>query len=118
MQTGCIECGRNAGELKDADSTELNLGTPYPIIFKLRDLVNVEEMGGTMRLGAWVCQLAEGSLAREIYEGASEVSERQRHRYEFNPVYRETLEKGGFVFSGVSTDRKFVEIVELSRDEH
>src|SRR4029453_9482684 len=85
---------------------------------KLRDLVNVEEMGGTMRLGAWVCSLAEGSLAREVYGGAHEISERHRHRYEFNPVYRESLEKGGLVFSGISTDGKFVEIVELSRDEH
>ena len=61
MQTACIEFARNACDLKDADSTEFNVETPYPIIFKLRDLVNVEEMGGTMRLGAWVCRLAEGS---------------------------------------------------------
>jgi len=71
-----------------------------------------------MRLGAWVCRLAEDSLARDVYDGAEEISERHRHRYEFNPVYREQLEKGGLVFSGVSTDSKFVEIVELSRDEH
>jgi len=81
-------------------------------------LVNVEEMGGTMRLGAWVCRLAEDSLARHVYDGAGEISERHRHRYEFNPAFRETLEKGGLVFSGISTDGKFVEIVELSRDEH
>ena len=104
--------------MKDADSTEFNVETPHPIIFKLRDLVNVEEMGGTMRLGAWVCRLAEGSLARDVYSGVDEISERHRHRYEFNPAYRETLEKGGMVFSGISTDGKFVEIVELSRDEH
>jgi CTP synthase len=60
----------------------------------------------------------EGSLARDVYDGAEEISERHRHRYEFNPVYREQLEQGGLVFSGVSTDGKFVEIVELSRDEH
>ena len=118
MQTACIEFARNGCDLKDADSTEFNVETPHPIIFKLRDLVNVEEMGGTMRLGAWVCRLAEGSLARDVYDGAEEISERHRHRYEFNPVYREQLEKGGLVFSGVSTDSKFVEIVELSRDEH
>jgi CTP synthase len=104
--------------LKDADSTEFNVETPYPIIFKLRDLVNVEEMGGTMRLGAWVCRLAERSLARDVYDHASEISERHRHRYEFNPAFREKLEKGGLVFSGISVDGKFVEIVELSRDEH
>ena len=118
MQTACIEFARNGCDLKDADSTEFNIETPYPIIFKLRDLVNVEEMGGTMRLGAWVCRLSEGSLARDVYDGTNEISERHRHRYEFNPAYRQTLEQGGLVFSGISTDGKFVEIVELSRDEH
>ena len=71
-----------------------------------------------MRLGAWVCRLADGSLAREVYDGAEEISERHRHRYEFNPAFREKLEKDGLVFSGISTDGKFVEIVELSRDDH
>jgi CTP synthase len=118
MQTACIEFARHACELKDADSTEFNVETPYPIIFKLRDLVDVEQLGGTMRLGAWPCRLSEDSLGREIYDGAEEVSERHRHRFEFNPAYRETLEKGGLIFSGVSPDEKFVEIVELSRDEH
>ena len=118
MQTACVEYARNACDLKDADSTEFNVGTPHPIIFKLRDLVDVEEMGGTMRLGAWPCQLSEGSLARDVYGGAEEISERHRHRYEFNPVYRATLEAGGLVFSGASADQKFIEIVELSRDEH
>lgn len=118
MQTACVEFARNGCELKDADSTEFNIETPYPVIFKLRDLVNVEEMGGTMRLGAWPCLLAEGSLARDVYGGAEEISERHRHRYEFNPAFRETLQKGGLVFSGASADEKFIEIVELSRDEH
>jgi len=118
MQTACIEFARHACDLKDADSTEFNVETPYPIIFKLRDLVDVEQFGGTMRLGACPCRLSEGSLAREIYDGAPEISERHRHRYEFNPAYREALEKGGLVFSGVSPDEKFIEVVELSRDEH
>jgi CTP synthase len=118
MQTACIEFARHACDLKDADSTEFNVETPYPIIFKLRDLVDVEQFGGTMRLGACPCHLSEGSLARDIYGGAEEISERHRHRYEFNPAYRQTLEKGGLVFSGVSPDEKFIEIVELSRDEH
>ena len=118
MQTACIEFARNACDLREADSTEFNLETPYPVIFKLRDLVNVDEMGGTMRLGAWPCLLAEGSLAREVYGNAQEISERHRHRYEFNPAFRETLEKGGLVFSGASADQKFIEIVGLSRDEH
>jgi CTP synthase len=118
MQTACIEFARYACDLKDADSTEFNVETPYPVIFKLRDLVDVEQLGGTMRLGAWPCRLSEDSLAREIYTNAEEISERHRHRYEFNPAYRETLERGGLVFSGVSPDEKFIEIVELSRDEH
>jgi len=118
MQTACIEFARNACDLKDADSTEFNVETPYPIIFKLRDLVDVEQLGGTMRLGAWPCLLAEGSLACEIYDGAEESSERHRHRYEFNPAFREKLEQGGLVFSGVSPDEKFIEIIELSRDDH
>src|SRR5216110_3064671 len=118
MQTACVEFARSACDLKDADSTEFNLETPHPIIFKLRDLVGVEQFGGTMRLGACACVLRQGSLAREIYGGAEEISERHRHRYEFNPAYRETLEQGGLIFSGVSPDQKFIEIVELSRDEH
>src|SRR3989449_5356777 len=89
MQSACIEYARSVCGLKDADSTEFNVETPHPIIFKLRELVDVEEMGGTMRLGAWPCLLTGGSLAREIYSDAEEISERHRHRYEFNPKYRE-----------------------------
>src|SRR5262245_16801113 len=118
MQTACIEFARNACDLKDADSTEFNVDSSHPVIFKLRDLVNVEEMGGTMRLGAWVCMLAADSLARDIYDGAEEISERHRHRYEFNPAFREQLEQAGLVFSGASNDGKFIEIIELPRDEH
>ena len=118
MQTACIEYARNVCELKDADSTEFDLETPYPVIFKLRDLVNVEELGGTMRLGAWPCKLAPDSLAREVYGGADEISERHRHRYEFNPEFRQALEQDGLIFSGISPDGKFVEIIELPRDVH
>jgi len=118
MQTACIEYARNVCELKDADSTEFDLETPHPVIFKLRDLVDVEELGGTMRLGAWPCQLAPGSLVRHVYGGAEDISERHRHRYEFNPEFRQRLEKEGLVFSGVSPDGKFVEMIELSRDVH
>ena len=118
MQTACIEYARNVCELKDADSTEFDLETPHPVIFKLRDLVDVEELGGTMRLGAWPCRLASGSLVQEVYSGADEISERHRHRYEFNPEFRQKLEREGLVFSGVSPDGKFVEMIELSRDVH
>ncbi|MDQ3221803.1 MAG: CTP synthase, partial [Acidobacteriota bacterium] len=118
MQTACIEFAREVCGLRDADSTEFNEQTPFPIIFKLRDLVNVEELGGTMRLGEWFCRLKEGSLAADIYHGAEEIGERHRHRYEFNPEFRTVLEKEGLVFSGVSPDGKFVELVELSREQH
>jgi CTP synthase len=118
MQTASIEYARNMCGLKDADSTEFDANTPFPVIFKLRDLINVEEYGGTMRLGACRCELAENSLAREAYGGAAEISERHRHRYEFNPEFRETLERAGLRVSGISPDRKFVEIIELPRDVH
>ena len=118
MQTACIEFARNAAGLRDADSTEFNSDTPFPIIFKLRDLVDVEEYGGTMRLGAWQCELKERSLVREIYNGADEISERHRHRYEFNPEFRAVLEKEGLIFSGISPDGKFVEMIELPRERH
>jgi CTP synthase len=117
MQTACIEYARNVCGLKDADSTEFNGETPYPIIFKLRDLVGVEELGGTMRLGAWPCNLSDNSLAQEVY-GKASISERHRHRFEFNPEFREPLEDAGLVFSGVSPDGKFIEMIELSREEH
>ncbi len=118
MQTACIEFARNVCEMKDADSTEFNEDTEFPVIFKLRDLVDVEELGGTMRLGAWDCDLKEGSLAQKIYGGAEQISERHRHRFEFNPNFREKLEAGGLVFSGISPNRKFVEIIELPMEVH
>ena len=118
MQTACIEFARNVCGLRDADSTEFNEETPFPIIFKLRDLVGVDELGGTMRLGDWKCGLAEGSLARDVYGGADVIGERHRHRYEFNPEFRGVLEKEGLVFSGVSPDGKFVEMIELPREQH
>lgn len=118
MQTACIEFARTVCGLKDADSTEFNEETPFPIIFKLRDLVGVDELGGTMRLGEWACTLKENSLVSEIYGGAGEIGERHRHRFEFNPEYRGPLEKEGLIFSGVSPDGKFVEMIELDRSRH
>ncbi|HEY6802651.1 MAG TPA: CTP synthase [Pyrinomonadaceae bacterium] len=118
MQTACIEYARNVCNLKDADSTEFDLETPHPVIFKLRDLVGVEELGGTMRLGAWPCKLTPGSLVSEVYSGEAEISERHRHRFEFNPEYRPILEKEGMIFSGLSPDGKFVEMIELPREVH
>ncbi len=118
MQTATIEYARTVCGLANADSTEFDADTPYPIIFKLRDLVGVEEFGGTMRLGACPCRLAPDSLAHEVYGGADEIGERHRHRYEFNPEFRETLERAGLRISGESPDGRFVEMVELPRETH
>ncbi len=118
MQTACIEFARDVCGLRDADSTEFNEETPFPIIFKLRDLVGVDELGGTMRLGEYICRLSEGSLVRDVYRRAEEIGERHRHRYEFNPAFRNVLEKEGLVFSGVSPDGKFVEMIELPSSQH
>ncbi len=112
MQCATIEFARNECGLDAADSTEFDDDTEHPVIFKLRDLIGVENLGGTMRLGAYPCKLQEGSLAARIY-GTGEISERHRHRYEFNPRYEDELGGHGLVFSGKSPDGKFVEIVEL-----
>jgi CTP synthase len=113
MQCLTIEFARNVCGIASATSTEFDADTPNPVIYKLRDLLGVEEMGGTMRLGAYPCRLREGTLARRIY-GVDEISERHRHRYEVNQKYLETLEKHGLVVSGMSPDGKFVEMVELA----
>ncbi len=112
MQTACIELARNVCGLKDANSTEFNPAPPHRIIFKLRELLGVEEMGGTMRLGAWTCVLKEDSLAAKAY-GATEISERHRHRYEFNREYEAALTGAGMKLTGTTPDATYVEIVEL-----
>jgi CTP synthase len=112
MQCATVEFARNVCGLEGADSTEFDDDAPHPVIFKLRDLIGVEAMGGTMRLGAYPCKLQPGSLAERIY-ATSEISERHRHRYEFNPRYEDELGGHGLVFSGKSPDGKFIEIVEL-----
>ncbi len=112
MQCMTIEYARNVCGIKDATSTEFDNDAAQPVIFKLRDLLGVEEMGGTMRLGAYPCKLEEGSLARSIY-GEELISERHRHRYEVNHKYLATLQEHGLVISGRSPDGKFIEMVEL-----
>jgi CTP synthase len=113
MQTACVELARNVCGLKDANSTEFNPASPHRIIYKLRELLGVEEMGGTMRLGAWTCVLQEGSLAARAYGGATEISERHRHRYEFNREYEALLTGAGLSLTGTTPDATYVEIVEL-----
>jgi CTP synthase len=117
MQTACIEFARNVCGLADANSSEFDPATPHRVIYKLRELRGVEELGGTMRLGAWTCKIEPGTLAHKIY-GQDEISERHRHRYEFNREYEETLTAGGLRISGSTPDGTYVEMVELPEHPH
>jgi CTP synthase len=117
MQTACVEYARNVAGLAEANSSEFDPATPHRIIYKLRELRGVEELGGTMRLGAWICKIEPGTLAHKIY-GRLEISERHRHRYEFNREYEETLTAAGLRISGATPDGTYVEIVELPGHPH
>ena len=117
MQTACIEYARNVCGLTDANSSEFDPATPHRVIYKLRELRGVEELGGTMRLGAWTCKIEPGTLAHKIY-GQDEISERHRHRYEFNREYEETLTAGGLRISGSTPDGTYVEMIELPDHPH
>jgi CTP synthase len=112
FQWATVEYARNVAGLADADSTECNPETSTKVIYKLRDLLGVDDLGGTMRLGSYACELAPGSLAQRIY-GTTLIHERHRHRYEFNCLYERTLNEHGLKISGRSPDGKFVEIAEM-----
>jgi CTP synthase len=112
MQTACVEFARNVCGLQDANSSEFDPATPHRVIYKLRELRGVEELGGTMRLGAWPCKIEPGTLAYRVY-GKTEISERHRHRYEFNREYEDTLTAGGLRISGSTPDGTYVEMVEI-----
>jgi CTP synthase len=111
MQCATIEYARDAAGLKQADSTEFDPQTPHRVIYKLRELLGVDEMGGTMRLGAWQCKLEPGSFAFKAY-GKTEINERHRHRYEFNREYEKALVAAGLRITGRTPDENYVEIVE------
>jgi len=112
MQLMCVEFARNVLNLKGANSTEFDPNTPHPVIDIMEEQKQIEELGGTMRLGAYPCVLKEGTKVREIYK-KEVIYERHRHRYEFNNAYRELFERNGFVISGLSPDGRLVEVVEL-----
>ncbi len=112
MQTAVIEFARNVCGWEDADSTEFSNDSKHKVFLKLRELEGVEEMGGTMRLGRYPCVLTADTRAERAY-GTREISERHRHRYEFNLEFRKALEEKGLRFTGLSPDGKFVEIVEV-----
>ncbi|HEV2492445.1 MAG TPA: CTP synthase [Terriglobia bacterium] len=112
MQCAVIEYARNACGLADANSSEFDSNTSHRVIYKLRELRGVDELGGTMRLGAWTARLKAGSFAAQAY-GKLEISERHRHRYEFNREYEETLVAHGLQITGDTPDGTYVEIVEI-----
>jgi CTP synthase len=112
MQCAVIEYARNVCGLEGANSSEFDPSTPHRVIYKLRELRGIDELGGTMRLGAWICRLKPGSFAHQAY-GTQEISERHRHRYEFNREYEEVLVARGLDITGVTPDGMYVEIVEI-----
>ena len=112
MQMAVIEYGRNVLGLHNAHSTEMNPNTPHPVIDMMEEQKKITEKGGTMRLGAYPCKLKENSLAFEVYE-TNLISERHRHRYEFNSKYLEQFENGGMIASGINPETGLAEIIEL-----
>ena len=112
MQVAVVEFARHVCGYAKADSTEFDPETPDPVIYLMEDQKDVTDKGATMRLGSYPCVLREGSIARQLY-GAPEISERHRHRYEFNMKYRDEMEKQGLVVSGVSPDGALAEVIEV-----
>ncbi|SDL60560.1 CTP synthase [Salinimicrobium catena] len=112
MQMAVIEFARNVLKLKNANSTEMDASTPHPVIDLMEEQKEITHLGGTMRLGSWKCELKEGSIAEEVY-GNKTISERHRHRYEYNNKYAEQLESQGMLSTGINPDTKLVEIVEV-----
>jgi CTP synthase len=112
MQLAVIEYARHVAALEGANSSEIDPATKHPVIDLLPEQRRIEAKGATMRLGAYPCMLRPGTKAYEAY-GRESISERHRHRYEFNPEYRERLEQAGLVLSGTSPDGQLVEIVEV-----
>ena len=117
MQMAVIEFARNVLKYNDANSVEFDENTAHPVIHIMENQKNITKKGGTMRLGAYPCVLKQGSYARKIY-GEEKISERHRHRYEFNNDYREEIEKAGLKISGTSPNGNLVEIVELEEENH
>ncbi|MGL4308500.1 CTP synthase [Cetobacterium sp. SF1] len=117
MQSAVIEFARNVLGLKEANSSEFDKDTKYPVIDILPDQKDIKNMGGTMRLGLYPCKLEKGTLAHELYQDEL-IYERHRHRFEFNNEFKEVIQKAGLKISGSSPDGRLAEIVELSKDVH
>ena len=112
MQMAVIEYSRNILGLKNANSTEMNNGTPHPVIDLMEEQKTITEKGGTMRLGSWACDIKSNTLAHKIYKKTT-ISERHRHRYEYNGDYLDKLQKAGLIASGINPETNLVEIVEI-----
>ncbi|MCO6540971.1 CTP synthase [Bombilactobacillus bombi] len=117
MQMTCVEFARDVAGISDAISGEVNPNAEHKIIDLMADQKNIENRGGTLRLGAYPCKLKAGSVAGNAYDNQSVIQERHRHRYEFNNEFRDTLGQHGLVFSGVSPDNRLVEVVELPQNK-
>lgn len=117
MHCTVIEFARNVLGLKDAHTSEINPNTTNPVIDIMPDQKNIDNLGGTMRLGAYPCVLADDTFSKDAYSN-DEISERHRHRYEFNNEYREKMQDAGLVIAGVSPDNRLVEIVEMKKENH
>lgn len=113
MQLATVEFARNVVGLEGAHSAEINPATPHPIIDLLPEQKDIEDLGGTLRLGIYPCHLTDGTKTKAAYDNAEVVEERHRHRYEFNNTYREQMEAKGLIFSGTSPDGRLVETIEL-----
>jgi CTP synthase len=112
MQMAVVEFARHVCNLEGANTVEADPQAKHPLIHLMSGQRGIQEKGGTMRLGAYPCELAEGSLAARVY-GAAAISERHRHRFEVNNEYRGTLEREGLKLSGLSPDQQLVEMIEL-----
>ena len=113
MQMAVIEFARNVLGLDNANSTEMDGATEHPVISLMEEQKSITNMGGTMRLGAWGCDLIPDTLVHEVYGGQTHIAERHRHRYEFNNEYKEEFEAAGMVASGINKETNLVEIIEL-----
>ncbi len=113
MQMAVIEFARNVLGMENANSTEMDTSTPFAVISLMEEQKSIVNKGGTMRLGAWDCELQPESLVQQVYNGQNSISERHRHRFEFNNTYKAEMEAAGLVTSGVNTETGLVEIIEL-----
>ena len=112
MQMAVIEYARNVLQLSKANSVEMDINTPHPVISLMDEQRNIAQKGGTMRLGAWTCAIEKDTLLQKVYK-SDLIKERHRHRYEFNDAYYEQFKKHGMIASGVNPETKLVEAIEL-----